>query len=117
LTGDIHSSWVNDLRVDFVDPDSPVVATEFVGTSITSGGDPSTAERLQFQAFAATLDQENPHVRYFDAQHRGYVLHDISPKLWRARYRHVAAVKDTGSAVETAATFVVEAGHTGVLRA
>ena len=38
LTGDIHSNWVNDLRVDDRKPDTPVVATEFVGTSISSGG-------------------------------------------------------------------------------
>ena len=38
LTGDIHSNWVNDLRVDDRKPESPVVATEFVGTSISSGG-------------------------------------------------------------------------------
>jgi alkaline phosphatase D len=117
LTGDIHSSWVNDLHLDAVDPASPLVATEFVGTSVTSGGDPTPALRLQYRAFAATLGTENPHVRYFDGERRGYVLHDISPKLWRARYRHVAAVKEEGSPVETAATFVVEAGRPGVLRA
>ncbi len=33
LTGDIHSNWVNDLRVDDRKAESPVVATEFVGTS------------------------------------------------------------------------------------
>ena len=38
LTGDIHSNWVNDLRVDDRQADSPVVATEFVGTSISTGG-------------------------------------------------------------------------------
>ena len=38
LTGDIHSNWVNDLRVDDRKADAPVVATEFVGTSISSGG-------------------------------------------------------------------------------
>ena len=30
---------VNDLKPEFYRDDSPVVATEFVGTSITSGGD------------------------------------------------------------------------------
>ena len=37
VTGDIHSNWVNDLRSGFDRPDRPVVATEFVGTAITSG--------------------------------------------------------------------------------
>ena len=39
ITGDWHSTFVNDLKVDFKDPASPVVATEFVGTSISSNGD------------------------------------------------------------------------------
>ena len=38
LTGDIHSNWVADLKLDFADEKSPTVGTEFVGTSITSGG-------------------------------------------------------------------------------
>ena len=38
LTGDIHSFWTNDLKLDFDDAASPVVATEFVGTSISADG-------------------------------------------------------------------------------
>src|SRR5947208_15824052 len=38
LSGDIHSNWVNDLHVDDRKPGTPVVATEFVGTSVTSKG-------------------------------------------------------------------------------
>ncbi len=36
VTGDWHSTFVNDIKRDFDDPDSPVVATEFVGTSIST---------------------------------------------------------------------------------
>ena len=45
LTGDIHSSWVNELHSGFDRPDRPIVAAEFVGTSITSGGDGEDAWR------------------------------------------------------------------------
>lgn len=38
LTGDIHVNWVNDLQLDFEKADSPIVGTELVGTSMTSGG-------------------------------------------------------------------------------
>jgi phosphodiesterase/alkaline phosphatase D-like protein len=37
LTGDVHSYFVNDVRSSNRDPGSPVVATELVGTSISSG--------------------------------------------------------------------------------
>ena len=36
LGGDVHANYVADLKADFDDPASPVVATEFCGTSITS---------------------------------------------------------------------------------
>ena len=38
LTGDNHANWVNDLRTDDLRPETPLVATEFAGTSISSGG-------------------------------------------------------------------------------
>jgi alkaline phosphatase D len=38
LTGDIPVNWVNDLRLNMKDAKSPIVATELVGTSMTSGG-------------------------------------------------------------------------------
>jgi alkaline phosphatase D len=36
LGGDMHSHYVADLKADFDDPASPVVATEFCGSSISS---------------------------------------------------------------------------------
>ena len=39
LTGDWHSTFVNDLKLDFKDPASPTVATELVTPAITTGGD------------------------------------------------------------------------------
>jgi alkaline phosphatase D len=38
LTGDIHTNFVNDLKLNFDDSKSPTVGVEFVGTSISSGG-------------------------------------------------------------------------------
>ena len=40
LGGDIHSFWVNDVKADFNDPASATVATEIVGTSLSSAGPP-----------------------------------------------------------------------------
>jgi hypothetical protein len=41
LTGDIHAFFVNDLRLPGGGPDAPVVATELIGTSISSGASKS----------------------------------------------------------------------------
>ena len=67
LTGDIHSDWANELIADFDQLDSRSVATEFVGTSISSGGDGSDTPKAR-----AHLTAENPFVKYFNSE-RGYV--------------------------------------------
>jgi PhoD-like phosphatase len=36
LAGDIHSSWFNNLSVNFDDPTATVVAAEFVATRVSS---------------------------------------------------------------------------------
>ena len=90
LTGDIHSNWVNDLRVDDRKPETPVVATEFVGTSISSGGN-GKAEVPDLERRLA----ENPCVRFLNAQ-RGYVRCTVTPGLWRSDYRVVEEVTSPG---------------------
>lgn len=111
LAGDIHSNWVTDLKPDFADPGSPVVGTEFVGTSISSGGDGADST----PAGAAALS-ENPHVRFFNNQ-RGYVRCVVTPAEWRSDYRVVPFVSRPGAEVTTRATFVVESGRAGAIQA
>ena len=109
LGGDIHSFWVTDLKRDFDRPESPTVATEFVGTSITSAGVP-------YERFAAFLP-ENPHVKLFESRRRGYVRCDITPERWTTDLRVVESVRTPVSPVSTLATFVVENGRAGAQRA
>ena len=107
LTGDIHSNWVADLKKDFSDPRSTTVGTEFVGTSISSGGD--GADMLP--AVQAYLP-ENPHVRFYNNQ-RGYVRCVVTPDKWQADYRVLDAVTKPGAPIRTRASFVVENGRPG----
>ena len=115
ITGDIHSSWVNDLKADFADPASATIATEFVGTSITSGGDPDPDPEADAAsaAEAEALAAENPHIRFYEGAHRGYVLCELTPGQWRSDYRFAGAVTTPDAPVETAVSFVVEAGRPG----
>uniref|UniRef100_UPI001C309A24 alkaline phosphatase D family protein n=1 Tax=Streptomyces sp. GbtcB7 TaxID=2824752 RepID=UPI001C309A24 len=39
MTGDRHLTMISDLKKVFADPESDVVGAEFVGSSISSGGD------------------------------------------------------------------------------
>jgi alkaline phosphatase D len=107
LTGDIHSNWVNDLKVDFFDPKSPVVATELVGTSITSGGD--GVDRPDNHA---RILSENPFVKFYNSQ-RGYVSCDVTAREMRADYRIVDYVSRPGAPSRTRASFIVADGRPG----
>jgi alkaline phosphatase D len=109
ISGDIHWFWVNDLKRDFDDPGSPTVATELVGTSISSPG-PSEVE-------VGGLLPDNPHVRYFGSRLRGYVSVELTPDRLTARFRTVSDVRDPYASVSTLRTFVVESGRPGAIRA
>ncbi|MGH7486543.1 MAG: alkaline phosphatase D family protein, partial [bacterium] len=111
ITGDIHSNWVADLKLDFADTRSPAVGTEFVGTSITSGGDGSDT-RPEVEAYLP----KNPHVRFYNSQ-RGYVRCIVTPGKWQSDYRVVDYVEKPGAGIKTRASFVVESGRPGAQRA
>jgi len=107
LTVDIHSNWVNDLRIDDRKPETPVVATEFVGTSISSGGNGADKPRR-----LDTLLAENPGLKFHNTQ-RGYVRCTVTPREWRSDYVVVEDVTQPGGKVTERASFVVEAGRPG----
>jgi alkaline phosphatase D len=110
LTGDIHSNWVCDLKADFSKPDSRVVASEFVCTSISSGSDGSDMTAAGQRALG-----ENPHLRFFNGQ-RGYVSCTVTPERWRSDYRVVEKVTTPDSPISTRASWVVEHARRGAQR-
>jgi alkaline phosphatase D len=105
ISGDMHSFWTNDLMLDFDDPRSSVVATELVGTSVSSPG-PNYEELSKFLP-------ANPHVKFFDSRVRGYVAVDVSPKRMNIRYRSVSDVNNPDATVATLKTFAIEDGRAG----
>jgi alkaline phosphatase D len=107
ITGDVHNNWVADLKADFDDPDSPTVGTEFVGSSISSGGDGADANPR-----AQGIIAENPHISFFNGQ-RGYVRCTLSPETFRADYRVVTSVSRRGAPIQTRASFEVADGQPG----
>ena len=107
LTGDIHTNWVNDLRVDDRKPELPVVATEFVGTSISSGGDGVDKPKI-----LDDLLRENPFVKFHNQQ-RGYVRCRVTPTQWTSDFMVVDQVAKEGGVVTKRASFIVDAGKAG----
>jgi alkaline phosphatase D len=110
ITGDIHQNWVGDLRLDYRDKRSPVVGTELVGTSISSGGD-GAESNPNVEKYLS----ENPQIKFFNGQ-RGYVRCEITPRTLTADYRVVAKVSVPESSISTCATFSVTNGKAGAER-
>jgi alkaline phosphatase D len=116
LTGDIHSSWANDLTQD---PNNPVVAAggydpatgegsravEFVATSITSPGlaDPTGGT-------AAFLRSVNPHMKFIDFNQRGYCLLDVTPERMVCEWWFVDTVASVSEVHTFGTAFEVRAG-------
>lgn len=108
LTGDIHTNWANNLIADFDNLDSKVVASEFVGTSISSGGNGAEATPSVLAAIA-----ENPFVKFHNAE-RGYVRCEVTPEKWTTDFCTVPYVDRPGAPLVKRASFVVEQTKPGI---
>lgn len=105
IGGDVHASYVCDVKRDFGDPDSATVASEFVATSITSGNWhwPKNVKSLP----------ENPHIKLYEGRYRGYTLCDVTREAMTFDLRNVGDVLVKDLKAETTKRYVVEDGVPG----
>ena len=106
LGGDIHQNYVCRVLANFDRPDSPVLASEFCSTSISSRSNTS-------QDKVDAVARRNPHVLLANCEHRGYGLVDVSPRLWRTRLQVLDDARRPDAQRSTLAQFVVEDGRPG----
>jgi alkaline phosphatase D len=111
ITGDWHSTFVNDIKSDFSNPESATVATEFVGTSISSNGDFPV-----YGPYYGPMIGANPHIKFFDGDRRGYVRCKVDRSRWRTDLRMVSTVSSPEAPVSTFASFEVESGRPGAVQ-
>ncbi len=105
LTGDNHANWVNELRTDA----GKQVATEFVGTSISSGGDGGERSNLFNEHVAA----KNPHVKWQNNR-RGYFVCDVKPDEMHTRFMTVPFVTKPDAPIQKASEWALKRGQPGV---
>jgi phosphodiesterase/alkaline phosphatase D-like protein len=98
LTGDIHSSWANDLPVDRTAPSYVSAGVEFVCPSVTSdgfyevvkaalpAGTPAGTVVGTTRGIAGAVAAANPWVRYLDGVGHGFTLIDVTPDRVQADY-------------------------------
>lgn len=97
LTGDIHTSWGNDLRqgAGAFTPGTPV-AVEFVVTSITSPGFP-------FNVGAGVIQSGNQHVKYIDLTRHGYLILDLTEEKAQSDWYYISTKTEPEFTTEYAA--------------
>ncbi|AFZ44148.1 Alkaline phosphatase [Halothece sp. PCC 7418] len=105
IGGDIHSFWVSDLKRDFDNPESEIVASEFVTSSISSLGVP-------YEQFLSYLSV-NPHIKFFESRQRGYVKCTCNQQQWTSELKCVDTVETPQSQINTLASYWVENGKKG----
>ncbi|MCM8537252.1 MAG: alkaline phosphatase D family protein [Lentisphaeraceae bacterium] len=111
LTGDIHCNWANELRMDDLKPEGKIVATEFVATSLSSGGN-----KGQGQSTASIYKANNPCVKFYNEE-RGYILCELTDKVWTSHYKVVDDVLKPGGKTSTRASYKVLSGNPKVIKA
>lgn len=104
LTGDEHQNYAGELHIDGAHPGRVPIATEFVATSITSGGDgedqrPQTAE----------IQKANPQLKFHNSK-RGYLMVDVTPERWQTDYIVMDQVSTRDGVASTRVKLVVENG-------
>jgi alkaline phosphatase D len=100
LTGDEHQNFAGLLY----DGDRPVAA-EFVGTSISSGGDGSDRRRGSDMIMA-----NNPNLKFINDQ-RGYMVCDVTREAWAANFMVVSQVSTPGAPIMKRATITAPHGR------
>jgi alkaline phosphatase D len=109
IGGDVHTFYANQLKLNFDDAASPVVASEFVTTSITS--ESWAQERLNQYL------PDNPHILLAESRSRGYTRVDVSPGRMQVDLRGMESVQRRDASCRTLASFVVDNGIPGPVRA
>lgn len=96
LTGDIHTSWANDLPTSTYNGSTGAgsAGVEFVVTSVTSPGLPAAQS-----AGASVLQSLNDHMKYIDLAEKGYYVLDVNKTRAQADWFYVDRI-DQVSTVE-----------------
>ena len=109
LGGDVHRHVAAQLRLRGNDERSPIVASEFVCSSITTHG--------LSEAVMALINAGNPDMLHGRGDERGYALIDITHEATQCDFRATPFPAASGARLHSQARFAVEQGRAGVVTA
>ncbi len=108
LGGDVHRHVAANVRADVFDPQAPVVASEFVTSSLTTAGIPDP--------LMSWIRRSNPDILHARSDERGYMLLDVTDRSLHCVARATGFPVLAHSALHTQARFRVDAGRAGPQR-
>lgn len=89
LTGDIHTSWANDVPIPGANYNPQTgdgsAFVEFVVSGITSGVE-------NIPVGTSIIQTLNPHMKYIDLSHRGYLVLTINDDKVSSEWMHVSGI-------------------------
>jgi alkaline phosphatase D len=109
LTGDIHSSWGNEITGNPFAPGYVAQAVEFVCPAVTS---PGIDDRAQATALQLQIGATHPHVKYVDLFRRGYLLMDVTAERAQAEWYHVRTITERTADEELGRVLFASSGET-----
>lgn len=104
LTGDEHQNYAGELHLDGRNPGARPIATEFVATSITSGGD-----GIDQRADMVPIQAVNPQLKFNNAQ-RGYLLCDVDRERWISDFKVLDRVSERTNTLTSRKRLAIVAG-------
>jgi alkaline phosphatase D len=108
LGGDVHRHVAAGLRLDPADLQSPIVASEFVCTSVSSVG--------VSEVVNAWIKRGSPDVQHMRSDERGYALIDVTPLEVTCDFRGTPHPVGPKARLRTQARYRVERGQPGPRR-
>ena len=113
LSGDVHSSWAIDLKLDPHDPEQDSIAVEFATTSLTSenlddemGWEPRTgAIEVEEEIIA-----DSPHIHWCELDSHGYVVVDVTHERVQADWYFVDDIRAPAPGERLGGSWLVREG-------
>lgn len=102
ITGDIHSSWANDLPTATYNSGTGAgsAGVEFVTPSVTSPG-------MSIPLGASAIMAANSHIKYAQLDKHGYVIMDLNQNRTQADWYHITTIDNPTTSYNYAASFFV----------
>jgi len=104
ISGDIHTSWANEVYSNPKNKKKGIIIPEFITPSITS---PSFNNPKAFlgEIFLRTI---MPHIKYVDLDKKGYMVLNINDKKVKAEWYYLKTIKTQNPTIQKEKIIYIE---------